>query len=115
MTNMPTAHPQPSAHDCCLVIRWQIPHPVRRLKGLRRDHAERLLEDLVDILRPFVNELQVVEQQPDGSTGAVLRSWTTLASPLPPVPEDAPPHGAAWFVATAASFNPPTPDERNPT
>lgn len=109
--NIPTDRLQSPAFDCCLIIRWRAEHPDRLLPDLPRAYAERLLEDMVTTLAPHVREIQVVQQQPDGTPGPVLRTWSTALGSLPPLPQDAPPHSPTWFAATARSFNPQPPDE----
>lgn len=110
--NIPTDRLQSPTFDCCLIIRWRAEHPERLLPDLPRAYAERLLEDMVTTLAPHVREIQVAQQQQDGTPGLVLRTWSAAQESLPPLPEDAPPHSPTWFEATARSFNPSTSNEQ---
>ncbi|MFA7329829.1 MAG: hypothetical protein WC326_02030 [Candidatus Delongbacteria bacterium] len=104
--NVPTDRLPSLEFDCCLIIRWRADHPERQLPDLPRAYAERLLEDMLTSLQPYLRELQVVEQLPSGELGGVLRSWTAAPTTQPPSPDNAPAHSPTWFVATARSFNP---------
>ncbi|MDP2361988.1 MAG: hypothetical protein Q8O14_14770 [bacterium] len=102
--------------DCTLIICWKAEIPDRHLPDLPRSYAERLLEDLVDALRPHLTQLEIREQLATGEPGRRLRLWDTCCEHgLVDVqrrqadqahnPANIPPHSDTWFIATGRAIS----------
>jgi hypothetical protein len=100
-TALSTNQQLPLVMDCCLIIRWQADHPDRVLPDLPRVHAERLLEDLVSILRPHLRQLEILEQPVPGKAGGRIRLWDPCTERQL---ADRPPHSSTWNTALAMAL-----------